>query len=141
MSTLQFADGAIGLMGMSFAVPFATHDGKHPISIFGTEGTVAVPDPNGFDGDVRVRRVDDQDWRDVPHEFVRGYGRAVGLADMAYAIRTGRSFRCNGEQAYAGLDVMPGMLESAASGKAYEVRADYHRPAPMPAELPFGQLD
>src|SRR5689334_3626869 len=56
MSTLSFAGGATGLMGMSFAVQFGTHSGQHPITVFGTEGSIAVPDPNQFDGVVRARR-------------------------------------------------------------------------------------
>jgi predicted dehydrogenase len=141
MGTMSFAGGAIGLLGMSFAVPFATHNGQQPISVFGTEGTVAVPDPNQFDGVVRMRRVDDADWHDVPHEFPTGYGRAVGLADMAYAIRTGRPFRASGEQALHVLDVMQGLLESSNDARAYDVKTPYQRPAPMPVGLPFGQLD
>jgi predicted dehydrogenase len=141
VGAMEFKNGAIGTFAMSFAVKYATHSGQHPITIFGTEGTLKVPDPNGFDGLPSVRTTSDQDWREVPHAFVKGYGRAVGLADMAYAIRGGREARCNGQQAFAVLDLMQGFLESGESGRAYTTKVRYDRPAPMPAELPFGTLD
>jgi predicted dehydrogenase len=139
--TLEFENGAIGMLGMSFAVKFATHDGQFPITIFGTDGTLKVPDPNCFDGKVAVRTEKDEDWREVPPAFTTGYGRAVGLADMAYAIRSGRNFRCNGQQALAVVDLMQGFLDSAKDQKFYKTATSYDRPAPMPAGLPFGVLD
>ena len=39
------------------------------------------------------------------------------------------------------LDLMQGFLDSSASGKSHAPKSKYHRPKPMPAELPFGQLD
>jgi len=72
---------------------------------------------------------------------VKGYGRSVGVADMAYAIRSGRPFRANGDQALAVLDLMQGFLDSSQSGKAFTPTVPYQRPAPMNPNLPFGQLD
>jgi predicted dehydrogenase len=138
---IEFENGAVGSIMTSFAARFATYDGKQPITIYGTEGTLKVPDPNCFDGPIAIRRNDDDDWRDVPLEFVEGYGRAVGLADMAIAARSGRPHRASGEQALAVLDLMQGFLESSASGRAYQPVVKYERSAPMPANLPFGTLD
>lgn len=138
--TIEFVNGAIGTIITSFAAKGA-HEGKQPITVFGTEGTLKVPDPNGFDGPVHVRRGDAAEFEEVPHAFVKGYGRAVGVADMAYAVRSGRKFRSNGQQAFAVLDAMVGFLESSNTGKAYVPTAKYERPAPMPANLPFGTLD
>jgi hypothetical protein len=73
--------------------------------------------------------------------FVKGYGRSVGLADLAVAIRSGRADRANGQQAFCVLDLMQGFLDSSADGKAYVPTALYQRPALMPANLPFGELD
>jgi len=39
------------------------------------------------------------------------------------------------------LDVMQGFLDSSREGRVYEPQVRYERPAPMPAELPFGVLD
>src|SRR5262249_8859907 len=97
--------------------------------------TMRVPDPNHFDGPVHVRRTDEPDWTEVPHRFTTGYGRAVGLADMAEAIRSRRKHRASGEQAMAVLDLMQGFLDSAMTGKALMPRVAYKRPEPM-VEIP-----
>jgi predicted dehydrogenase len=112
--------------------------------IYGTEGTLHVPDPNGFDGPVRICRFEEgkkDEFEEVPHTFVKGYGRSVGLADLAYAIRSGREDRCNGQQAMAVLDLMQAFLDSSKSGQAVTPSVEYKRPQPMPADLPFGTLD
>jgi len=139
--TMEFENGAVGTIITSFATRFAPYEGKQPITVFGTEGTMKVPDPNGFDGPVHVRRNDDAEWKEMPHAFVKGYGRSVGLADMAYAIRSGRAHRCSSEQAFAVLDLMQGFLDSAQEGKAHVPTSRYERPKTMRADLPFGTLD
>jgi predicted dehydrogenase len=136
--TIEFQNGAVGTIVMSFATYFGEY---HPITLFGTEGTMKVPDPNGFDGPVQVRKPGDEQWREMPHQFVKGYGRSVGLADMAYAIRSGRKHRASGELAFAVLDAMQGFLDSSESGKAHAAQVQPERPAPMPTHLPFGVLD
>jgi predicted dehydrogenase len=138
---IEFAGGAVGSIMTSFATRFATYDGKFPITIYGEDGTLRVPDPNGFDGPVQVRTTKDQDWRDVPHAFHVGYQRMVGVADMAHAIRSNRPHRASAEQAFTVLDMMQGFLDSSEIGKAVTPSVNYVRPAPMPAELPFGVLD
>ncbi len=136
--TIEFENGAVGTIIQSFATYFAPYE---PIMVFGTEGSMKVPDPNAFDGPVKVMKPGDEDWKEVPHQFVTGYGRAVGLADMAYAIRSGRKHRASGELAFAVLDTMQGFLDASEKGRAYKPVAKFQRPAPMPAELPFGVLD
>lgn len=137
--TLEFAQGAVGTIITSFATAHAQYDGEFPITIYGTEGTLKAPDPNGFDGRVQVNT--GGGFEDVPHAFLTGYGRMVGVADMAYAIRTGRPHRASGSLAYAVLDAMQGFLDSSETGKAHVPATAFERPAPMPAELPFGTLD
>jgi predicted dehydrogenase len=137
---VEFEQGAAGTIVTSFAVRQPVYDGKLPITIYGTEGALKVPDPNTFDGVPQLRREGEADWTHVPHSFVTGYGRAIGLADMARAIRTGRPHRCSGEQAFAVLDAMQGFLDSSESGCQVTASLAYRRPAPMPS-LPFGELD
>ena len=67
--------------------------------------------------------------------------RSIGLADMAYAIRTGRAHRITGQQAYHVLDVMHGFLDSSRSGKHYDVASTFTRPAALPEGLKDGELD
>ena len=140
---MEFENGCVGSIIQSFATRAAAGAGA-PIVIFGTEGTLRVPDPNGFDGPVSLCRFEDgkaDDFVEMPHTFVKGYGRSVGLADMAYALRSGRPERCNGEQAQTVLELMQGFLDSSNTGQAVTPTPGYHRPAPMPADLPFGTLD
>ena len=63
--------------------------------ITGTEGTLVVPDPNRFTGEVKITRApafaaigSDPDWQIVPVTGVLA-GRGIGVLDMARSIRTG----------------------------------------------------
>lgn len=139
---MEFANGASGTLITSFATHhFGAHDGKQPIVIFGTAGTMKVPDPNKFDGQVSLHRIGEKDWTEIPTAFVSGYGRGVGLADMAQAIRSRRPLRASGQQGMAVLDLMQGFFDSSAAGKFYSPVISYQRPAPMRANLSFGELD
>jgi predicted dehydrogenase len=143
---LEFENGAVGPIQQSFATKFASNDNKNPIVIMGTEGALRVPDPNGFDGTVYFRgnaSPDPKVWTEVPvaeNTVVKGYGRSVGLADMAAALRGNRPHRCSLEQAFTVLDLMQGFLDSSSAGRVVTPSTPYTRPAPMPF-LPFGQLD
>jgi predicted dehydrogenase len=139
--TLEFDSGAAGVIVQTFATHYPQYDSVHPIMLYGTDGAMKVPDPNHFDGRVMVRRAGEPEWSDAAQPFVGGYGRSVGLADMARASRTGRPHRCAGELAYAVLDAMQGLLDSAETGQAHTPAAPFERPAPMPSHLPFGELD
>ncbi len=139
--TLLFENGCLGTLTTSFAVAVPDYQREFPIVIYGTEGTLRVPDPNMFDGAVQLRRPGDEEWTPVPPAFPEGYGRSVGLADMAHALRSGRPHRVSGGNALVTLDVMEGFLESAREGRAYVPAFPYERPAPMRADLPFGNLD
>ena len=141
VGTMEFENGCIGTIITTFATMHPVYDGNQPIVIYGESGTLKVPDPNLFDGPVHFRTADDADWREIAPMFVKGYGRSIGAADMACAIRSGRPFRANGEQAMAVLDLMQGFLDSAENGNAFEPTVTYARAAPMRADLPFGILE
>jgi predicted dehydrogenase len=138
---MEFEQGAVGTIITSFATRFAPYDGKTPIAVFGTEGTLLVPDPNVFGGPVKLRGKDDAEFRELPLVYQCDYGRSIGLADMAYAIRGGRAMRASGEQAMAVLDLMLGFLDSSREGKTYKPVTSYTRPAPMAVDLAAGVLD
>lgn len=139
--TIEFASGAIGAIVMSFSVMHAT---VPPIQIFGTEGTLTVPDPNSLGGPVTVRLAGETEWREVPltHNNSDGYTMwGIGVADMAYAIRSGRPHRASGDLTYQVLRTMHGILGSARDGSAIEINGTIDRPAPLSSELPDGVLD
>jgi len=134
---IEFENGAVGTMIQSFA----TYHGMYgSITLYGTEGALQVPDPNNFTGAVRLRRKEDADWTDLPPVFPHEYGRSVGLADMAGAIRNGGTYRATGDQGLAVLDLMEGFLESSAQGRQFTPTIPYHRPAPMPLNRAFDVL-
>jgi len=65
------------------------------IEIYGTEGTVAVPDPNGTGGDVLLRRSEHREWRNMPITHTSVAHRGAAVADMAYLILEGRPQRAS----------------------------------------------
>lgn len=137
--SMEFANGCVGTIITSFATRAASVDGKNPITIFGDKGTIKVPDPNGFDGPVFLCKFAEKDeFVEQPHTFLKGYGRSVGLADMATAIRQNRGIRAGGEQAMAVLDLMQAFLDSSDADAAVKPTSPYSRPAPMDPTLPFG---
>jgi len=138
---IEFENGATGPLVTSFATRFPQVSGATPITIFGTEGTLLVPDPNGFSGAVKLRRNADAEFTVVPPVFEQKYERSIGLADMATSIRTGQPFRATGQQAMAALDLMLGFLDSSDANRAYTPLVQYERPSPMPTEPAFGYTD
>ena len=130
--TMDFASGAVGTIVTSFAADV----GYRPrIEVFGDAGAMAVCDPNGFGGPVKLFDHKAKGWVEVPlthTTYVEGNLRSLGVADLAYAIRTGRKHRCTGEHAYHVLDLMHGFLEAARGGKYYNVPSTFERPVPLP---------
>lgn len=136
---IEFQYGAVATMVMSFDVWRAT---LPCIEIHGTDGSLNVPDPNTFGGDVRLFQPEDTDWRMVPS--VHAYGnqsRGLGLADMASAIQSGRPHRANGTLAYHVLDIMQAFLDSGETHARVKLERCRERPSPMPTGLRDGQTD
>src|SRR5436305_2036303 len=126
---MEFASGAVGTILTSFDV---WHHRLPFIEIYGTEGTLSTPDPNRFAGPVYIRQANDESWREVP--LTHGYtvnSRGLGIADMAYAMRTGRLHRANGEMAYHVLDVIESFMQSATEGRHITLTSTCARPEPL----------
>jgi predicted dehydrogenase len=111
------------------------------IEIYGTEGTINVPDPNRFDGPVEVRRAGAEEWSSVPLTHSDQVGRGIAVADMAYALRSGRPLRASGALAYHVLDLMEAFIDSSESGQHIEIQSTVQPPAPLPLDLALGSLD
>jgi len=136
---LDFASGAVGTIITSFDVWSAQ---LPRVEIYGTEGSLAVPDPNTFGGPVFVRRAGATEWSEVP--LTHGYtenSRGIGVADMAYALRTGRAHRASGELAYHVLDIMHAVHDAASQGRHINLSSTCQRPAALPMGLVAGRLD
>jgi predicted dehydrogenase len=133
VGVLDFANGAVGTIITSFDV--WSHQLPR-IEIYGTEGTLSLPDPNTFSGPVSLRRANEKEWRDVPltHGYTKN-SRGIGLADMAYAIHTNTPQRASGEMAYHVLDIMQSIHEASAEGHHIELSSTCSRPAPLLAGM------
>jgi len=131
--SLLFENGAIVTVAISFDVQRHRHS---PIEIYGTQGSLAVPDPNGFGGPVSIYQKGDSDWREIP--FTHGYqdnSRGIGVADMAHAIRSGRSHRCDGNLALHVLEVMLAFEQSGRTRSWVDIKTRCDQPRPLPLDL------
>jgi len=136
---MEFANGAIGTIITSFDVWGAT---MPFIEVHGTLGSLSVPDPNNYKGPVRMRLAGDSAWQEVPltHSYADN-SRGIGVADMAYALRSGRPHRANGEMAAHVLDIMHGFHDASDQGKTVELQTTCRQPAALPTGVREGQLD
>ena len=136
---LDFHDGAIVTVVMSFDVWM--HNSRY-IEIHGTDGSLSVPDPNGFGGSVRLCEGAAREWTEQPlsHGYLDNM-RSIGLADLCTALRTNRDFRCSGERAFHVLEVMEAFGRSSAEGRHIEIESRCERPAMLPVGLADGELD
>jgi predicted dehydrogenase len=139
VGVLDFTSGPVGNIITSFDV---WHSKLPCIEIYGSEGTLSVPDPNTFGGPVMLAKAHSNEWEEVPLVPLRAKNnRSVGLADMAYALRSGRPHRANGDMAYHVLDLMHTIIDASREGHHIEMRSTCQRPAPMVLGLPDGELD
>ncbi|MGW3954852.1 Gfo/Idh/MocA family protein [Streptomyces sp. NPDC004752] len=106
---------------------------RHLIEITGTEGTLALPDPNTFGGPLRVREFGAQDWRDLPVDGSVG-DRGVGVLDLARAIRTGAPHRASGDLAHHVLDLMTSITGAADRMEFVSLESRVDPPAVLPAD-------
>jgi len=137
---MEFVNGAVVSLNTSWDV---WKHGHAPIELYGDQGSLFVPDPNFFGGEVRYTRKADPvkktpRWNHpflVPNqEHAQGpmaNYRTSGLADMAIGIIEGRPHRCSMELALHAIDVMTGILRSGDTGKFVEMRTTCERPAAL----------
>lgn len=137
-SGLDFESGAVGTLITSFDV---WRHNLPRIEIYGSEGTLSMPDPNTFGGPVRLWQVREGEWRDIPLLYSNQISRGAGLADMAYGLLSGRPHRANGEMGMHVLDIMQSIVESSEAGQHVTLNTGVDRPAPLPAGLLDGVLD
>jgi predicted dehydrogenase len=138
-SAIEFESGATAALVTSFDVQASRY---RCIEVYGSEGTLAVPDPNTFGGPVMVRRAGDEDWTEIElPEAALPQFRGIGCADMLWAHRTGRAHRASGELALHVLELMAGAVESSEQGRVVELQTTCERAAPLPAGLPENRFD
>lgn len=116
---LHFQEGAVGTLVTSFDVHYHTMPN---IEIYGTEGTLRVPNPNKFGGPVLFCRMGEKQWTELPLLFpYPENSRGLGVADMAAALLAGKPHRACGTMTRHVVEVMEGLLTSAKEGKQTEI--------------------
>ncbi|MXQ09834.1 Gfo/Idh/MocA family oxidoreductase [Alphaproteobacteria bacterium GH1-50] len=138
---LEFKSGATVTLGASWDVKAHRHA---PMELYGTEGTLFVPDPNFFGG--LVEQADEQGtispvtaWDHPfgrPNEGDDGNGkranyRMAGLADMIAGLQASRPHRCSLELAVHAVDAMTSILVSGEKGEFITLSTTCERPAPL----------
>lgn len=126
---IDFASGP----STSSTFSFDSALGRTLIEVTGTEGTLWVPDPNGFSGPLQVRGGNDTEWRELPVEGTTA-GRGIGVLEMARAIRADQPHRASGELALHVLDVMEAVSSSAERGEFVTLSSSAVEPAVLPAD-------
>lgn len=135
---LHFDCGVSGSLLTSFEMRGRTRQTN--IEVYGTKGTLIVPDPNCFDGNIIHIDLDkNEKTYPVCFDYAEN-SRALGLADMAKAIETGRPGRTTYKQTLHVLEVMTGVLTSAKTGMPVEIKNKFQRESPVDASLEHGIL-
>ena len=123
--SVSFVSGAIATIIMSFDI--WSHNLPR-IEIYGTKGSLVVPDPNHFDGQVLLRRQQDQTWQPVKSISRAGLQRGMGIVDMAQAITQEQPHRASGQLAHHILDAMQAFYESAQQQQHINLNTQPNRP-------------
>ncbi|MGI5897158.1 MAG: Gfo/Idh/MocA family protein [Oscillospiraceae bacterium] len=136
---MRFASGVIGTIFVTFDV-YASETPR--IEIYGSEGTLSVPDPNTFGGPVRLFRPGSGEFMEIP--LTHGYAensRGIGVADLANAIRDNRAPRAGVDLMYHVLEAFDAFERSDAAGAHIKLESTVERPAPLTFSELTGVLD
>jgi predicted dehydrogenase len=137
---LEFRNGATITLSASWDVWAHRHAN---MELYGSEGSIFVPDPNFFGGKVEAAGRDGvikplENWDHpfgVPNEEHKSGPQAnyrtAGLADMAQAIVEGREHRCSLDLAIHAVDAMTSILKSGENGAFIELTTTCERPAAL----------
>jgi predicted dehydrogenase len=135
---MQFENGTIA----SIYTTFDAYKAEVPfIEIYGSEGTLSVPDPNTFGGKVRLYRKATNEFKEIPLLFdYPENSRGLGLADMAKALQTKRDHRANGELALHVLEILTSFQKSSEEEKHIQLQTSAIRPQPLDSSKLTGML-
>lgn len=133
---LEFASGAIVTLGASWDV--RAHRHGH-MELYGDRGTLFLPDPNFFGGDLEVAY--DEETSEIVAAWDHPFGlpndgdnanyRAAGLADMVAGIAGGYAHRCGLDLAVHAVDVLTGVLRSGETGASFKMTTTCPQPAAL----------
>ena len=133
---LDFDCAVTATMTTTFDMNYPYWESKLPfIEIYGSEGSVSIPDPNKFEGPVKLRR--GGDFMEIPlvNTFVDNM-RGMGLSDLADTVTNNRPVRADGKLALHVVEVMSGILDSSEKGVRYVMEHKCSKPETLPKGLP-----
>ena len=135
---MEFQSGTVASLMTSFDI----YGARLPIiEIYGSKGTLRVPDPNWFGGPVVLHTPEKGD-EEIPLAFdYPENSRALGLAEMASALKAGRRPRAGWKQTLHVLEVLTGFERAVQNGGYLDMTTTYEREAPMTMGLAHGVLD
>ncbi|CAM3350877.1 D-xylose dehydrogenase [Deinococcus saxicola] len=126
---LDFESGAVATLITSFDVQGSN---LPRIEIYGTEGTLSLPDPNTFGGPVVLRRAGAKEWEELPLTFPNvENSRGLGLRDLLQAAQSCGIPRASGALALHVLDIMQSSLQSAEEGRRLNLQTSTAQPEAM----------
>ncbi|NKM56671.1 gfo/Idh/MocA family oxidoreductase [Rhizobium anhuiense] len=140
---LEFVNGATVTLTASWDVWSHRHAN---MELYGTDGSLYVPDPNFFGGVVEAsgRDKDIKPLEAWEHPFgkinqenpngARANYRTAGLADMVSALIEGRDARCSLDRTLHGVDVMTSILKSGEEGRFIDLTTTCTQPAALGIE-------
>ncbi|MBA8834261.1 MULTISPECIES: Gfo/Idh/MocA family protein [Rhizobium] len=140
---LEFVNGATVTLTASWDVWSHRHAN---MELYGTDGSLYVPDPNFFGGVVEAsgRDKDIKPLEAWEHPFgkinqenpngARANYRTAGLADMVMALIEGRDARCSLDRTLHGVDVMTSILKSGEEGRFIDLTTTCTQPAALGIE-------
>ena len=121
---LQFEAGAVATLVTSWDVVGTT---APRLEIHGTDGSIVVSPPNLWWGDARLKRDGDDDFSEMPQTGADGY-LGMGLVEMVDAIASGREPLAHGRRGLHIVEIMIGILSSAASATGHIAISPYELP-------------
>ena len=138
MGTLEFHNNA----KIQFFCSWDVWKHKHStIELYGLEGSMIVPDPNFFSGDILISHKE-EDWQiinndkmllGIPNKTdnngskIANY-RGIGLSDMIDAIHNQRQSRCSLDLAVHVLEAMEGIIKSSDERAIYNMKTKPKQP-------------
>lgn len=135
---MNFENGAVGTITTTFDVHY---QGQSMLEIYGSEGTIFVPDPNTFGGPVLLLRPQEGEPKEIPLCYdYKDNSRALGLADMAHAFISGGDFRANYHQTFHVLEIMESFRISSEKNSPVDIKSKYVKTSAMDSQKPYGLL-
>ena len=144
LATIQFYSGAIIQVTLSFDV--INHQRNH-MELYGTKGSIIVPDPNMFGGSVYISVTEGGRWgehkTDKMHlgkiNITSASGRSnesptnanyrsVGMSEMLYSIEKKKKHRCSGELSLHVLDIIESTMKAATTGVPQKIKTKCEKP-------------